>query len=156
MSSSLRVRVASSKGGEPRSEYQQWKRRLDLYPNLWPVVRDFGQNKQVAKHLNHDIQRRHGAKTGEKLNCLRLKLTPRLICSPSSLTLGYLMPVCGRLSKTLIVTARRTLSCVHSVCIGDKKICIILTQEMVVLSQEYRQEFRVLAKVPQIGSPPQV
>lgn len=28
---------------------------------------------------------------------------------------------CGRLSKTLIVTARRTLNCVHSVCVSDEK-----------------------------------
>lgn len=70
---------------------------------------------------------------------------PRGPCGP--LSFCDLCGWCGRLSMTLIVTACRTLSCVHSVCVGDEKTCIILTQETLVLSQECRLEFHVVAQV---------
>lgn len=61
-------------------------------------------------------------------------LRPRGPCGP--LSFCDLCGRCGWLSKTLIVTARRILNCVHSVGVGDEKICVILTQEIPVLSQD--------------------
>ncbi|POS74581.1 argininosuccinate lyase [Diaporthe helianthi] len=88
----------------------------------------------------------------EQIQILRLELDPGIgyssvlvaLVDSTPVVLEALSPfvifVAGRLSKIpgLIVTDHRILNCVHSVCVGDEKICIILTQEIPVLSQEYR------------------